>query len=457
MVTMEVMTPYQTATSLLAADIDQELDWLAAMINARFVAYFEPENAEVPSAALTPPDLAASGSAYAALVRDHDLDDAARAAIALALAPHLRPQALDVFFTRNRTYDRRFTEFGGDYNTSAAGFIPTWETLAFLLAGAATAARLRVMRLTLPEHPLLERNILLHQPTKGDPPLAARLQLTDTALHALTVGTAHRPNFGAAFPAQRLTTAQTWEDLVLHPATRQQITEIEWWLRHGGALRDQLGMASRLRPGHRGLFYGPPGTGKTLTACLLGQATGRDVYRVDLSLTVSKYIGETEKNLARVFSTAEQYDWILFFDEADALFGSRGTVRTAQDRYANQEIAYLLQRVETFDGLVILASNRRDELDEAFTRRFESMVYFPPPRAAERLQLWEGSLPPGAALAPDVDLAELAEAHEFTGGEIVNAVRHAALRALAHGEGVIGAEDIVRGIQREYEKSGKRS
>ena len=140
------------------------------------------------------------------------------------------------------------------------------------------------------------------------------------------------------------------------------------------------GMAPKLRPGYRSLFYGPPGTGKTMTACLLGKSTGRDVYKVDLSLVVSKYIGETEKNLARVFDQAQHKGWILFFDEADALFGKRSETRDAHDRYANQEVSFLLQRIETFDGIAILASNQRENLDDAFTRRFESIIYFPMPR-----------------------------------------------------------------------------
>ena len=125
-----------------------------------------------------------------------------------------------------------------------------------------------------------------------------------------------------------------------------------------------------------------------MTACLLGKSTGREVYNVDLSLIVSKYIGETEKNLSRVFDQAQHRGWILFFDEADALFGKRSETKDAHDRYANQEVSFLLQRIETFDGIAILASNQRENLDEAFTRRFESIIFFPMPRPEERLRLW---------------------------------------------------------------------
>lgn len=137
------------------------------------------------------------------------------------------------------------------------------------------------------------------------------------------------------------------------------------------------------------MFSGPPGTGKTLTAALLGKSTGRDVYRVDLSMVVSKYIGETEKNLSRVFDAASYKEWILFFDEGDALFGKRTEASSSNDRHANQLTGYLLQKIEDFPGTVIVATNLKSNMDEAFTRRFQNMVHFTIPGPEERLQLWK--------------------------------------------------------------------
>src|SRR6201991_4144918 len=158
-------------------------------------------------------------------------------------------------------------------------------------------------------------------------------------------------------------------------------------------------MGDRLKKGYRALFYGPPGTGKTLTAALLGNEMNKDVYRVDLSMVVSKYIGETEKNLELLFARAEDKGWILFFDEADALFGKRTSVRDAHDKYANQEVSYLLQRIEDFNGLIILATNMKNNIDEAFVRRFNAILRFPFPEAAERKLIWEKSFPTGATFA----------------------------------------------------------
>jgi len=173
---------------------------------------------------------------------------------------------------------------------------------------------------------------------------------------------------------RRLTPSGRREDRVLDPGTRKQLAKVRRWLDRRPA------SATRRRV----LFHGPPGTGKTLAAGLLGQVSGRQVYRVDLSAVVSKYIGETEKNLDRIFEAAEQRDWILFFDEADALFGKRSEVKDSHDRYANLEVGYLLQRLESFDGLVVVAANRCDDLDPAALRRFDAVVAFSMPAKAER-------------------------------------------------------------------------
>jgi len=301
-----------------------------------------------------------------------------------------------------------------------------------------------------------KHNILRLVPNGHDEPLMkAPLRLSEEYLSHFTMGYARRPNFGMNFPARYIETQLNWDDLVLHPGTRKQIEEISIWMRHGETLMKDWGMAPKLRPGCRSLFYGPPGTGKTMTACLLGKSMNRDVYKVDLSLVVSKYIGETEKNLAKVFDQAQHKGWILFFDEADALFGKRSETKDAHDRYANQEISFLLQRIETFDGIAILASNLREHLDDAFTRRFESMIYFPMPRSEERLQIWRQGFSPKAKLEQDVDLGTIAKEYALSGGSIMNVIRYASLLALERGSDVISLDDVILGIRREYAKEGK--
>jgi len=437
-----------------ALDLEEEMGWLAALLDVRFKLFFRQETAPATVREIAPPDLDRSGSPYGGFVRHYQLSFAERAVLALALAALVKPQLLDIFFLKNQQFDRKFTEFGGLRGGPDGDFVPTVETALFLLAED-LAGRFALLDLFGPEHFFSKHHILRLAQGSDEPALKAPLRLAEDYLALFTTGRPHQPAFGAHFPARLIETGLEWDDLVLNPGTRRQIEEIETWLRHGGTLMDEWGMANKLRPGFRSLFYGPPGTGKTMTACLLGKATGRPVYKIDLSLVVSKYIGETEKNLARVFDQAEHRGWILFFDEADALFGKRSETRDAHDRYANQETAFLLQRLETFDGIAILASNFRENLDEAFSRRFESVIYFPMPRPEERLKLWRRGFPVKALLGEGLDLEKIAREHEFSGSAIMNAIRSAALEALRHGSETISLDEVQQGIRGEYVKERK--
>ena len=460
-----------TADQRAAAQVlGQELDWLVQVIGWRFQRYFGTAKDPAGPAAQgmpPPPRLpkpTPGGSAWAALLQQQRATPAERLALVLAVAPHLRPQALDVFFTRNHTFDKPFAEFGAAAGTGAAAaadgaagvFQPSGQTLAFLLAGDDLAARLALLPLLAPGHWLAAQDLLRLAPTEpGTPLLRGALQLQPAALALLGAGADAAPALGAAFPARPVHTTLGWDDLVLHPGTAAQLDEIQSWLRHGQTLLHDWGMAAKLRPGLRALFHGPPGTGKTLTAALLGQASGRAVWQIDLSLVVSKYIGETEKNLSRVFDVAEQRGWLLFFDEADALFGKRSDTRDAHDRYANQEVAWLLQRIESFSGVAILASNQKDNLDPAFSRRFEAVVHFPLPRADERLRLWQQSLPAAVQLDAAISLPQIATRHALAGAEIVNCVRAACLLALDAGGSLITEAMLQRAIRRELAKDGR--
>ena len=439
-----------------AHDLEQELIWLAQLLDARFKSYFKTDTVIPDIFSLHPPDLSKSVSPYARCVYEYQLNFAERVALVLSLTPHIRPQLLDVFFYKNETFDRRFSEFGGLYNEPNGDFLPTGDTLLFLLAANDLEMRFTLQALFDHNHIFAKNHILsLMSSGRDESPLKTPLRLSEEYFSLFTTGQIHQPDFNTNFPAHLIETRLNWDDLVLHPGTRKQIEEIETWIRHGATLMNDWGMAPKLRPGFRSLFYGPPGTGKTMTACLLGKATGHAVYKIDLSLVVSKYIGETEKNLAKIFDQAEHRDWILFFDEADALFGKRSETRDAHDRYANQETAFLLQRVETFDGIAILASNLRDNLDEAFARRFESIIYFPLPRPEERLQLWRKGFSKKARLDESIDLEAISRDHGFSGSAIMNSIRYASLESLRRGSETITLDEVQQGIRREYAKERK--
>ena len=435
------------------AEYEAELQWFTRVLDLRFRKYF-PGDGEVEASAvedLLTPDFNDATSPYAHLLRAHPVGFAERIALVMCLAQHLKPQLFDVFFTKNARFDRRFTEFGGT-KENGVGFVPTGRTLLFILAGADLNKRLQALHLLKADHWLYTLRILdLDLPPQSTNREMGALRLTAGTQARLLMGQAYQPDFGIDFPARRLTTGLEWSDLILPKGTLKQLSEIKAWAKHGHTLLYDWNMQHMIRPGYRCLFYGPPGTGKTMTASLLGKTTGRPVYRIDLSLVVSKYIGETEKNLSRVFNQAEHQNWILFFDEADALFGKRTEVSDAHDRYANQEISFLLQRIESFHGIVILATNLKNNIDEAFARRFESMVYFPMPGKTERLHLWQQSLPEKATLAEDVNLEFLAKEFELSGGGIMNVVRYAALQALENG-GVLRQRLFLEGVRGEMGK-----
>ena len=285
--------------------------------------------------------------------------------------------------------------------------------------------------------------------------MSGKLILDAEVLELLTSGVIGKPRFTIDFPAEHVETEMEWDDLVLHPKTLQQIKEIEHWITHNQTLLLDWGMKKRIKPGYRALFYGPPGTGKTLTATLLGKYTGKDVYRIDLSRVVSKYIGETEKNLSSLFDKAENKNWILFFDEADALFGKRTDIRDAHDKYANQEVAYLLQRIESYNGLVILATNQRGNIDDAFIRRFQTIIHFPMPGAEEREAIWRKAFPPQIETAPDIDWHQIASRYELTGAGITNVVHFCAVEVLQSKVYTLSLAQLESAIFREYIKEGK--
>jgi hypothetical protein len=436
--------------------LDSEIAWFSRVLEARICRYFEQSEDCVDINAITPPDLSNDESEYARVVDEHAMGFDERIVFILALIPHIRPQALDTLFVRNKNLDRGYTEFGGWKGNNHGGFLPTCETAAFILAGNDLARRFEVIKLFEAEHAFANAGILRVERQTGDEPFfSGALILSSETLNRCTTGLRHKPDYSINFPAKLLNTKLDWCDLVLAPQVLEEIENIKTWINHADTIMQAWGLEKSLKPGYRSLFYGPPGTGKTLTASLIGAELGIDVYRIDLSMVVSKYIGETEKNLANVFDQAQSKNWILFFDEADALFGKRTQTSSSNDRHANQEISYLLQRVEDYPGVVILATNLKGNLDEAFARRFQSLVYFPIPDADQRHQLWKNTLNGKVRLAQGLDLRGLAEKYELSGGAITNVVRYGAINALQTNRKTICHEDLVIGVAKELRKEGK--
>lgn len=253
-----------------------------------------------------------------------------------------------------------------------------------------------------------------------------------------------------------VTDSQTWDDIVLPADTRDSIRELVARMRHRHRVLDEWGFRAKLSKGLglAALFHGPPGTGKTMVANLIAKELRQDLYQVDLSRMVSKWIGETEKNLARVFDAAEGANVMLLFDEADSLFSKRTEVKSSNDRHSNAEVNYLLQRIERFEGVCILTTNLETSIDQAFKRRLAFRVEFPMPDEHERVLLWQRMIPPNAQLADDVDHAKLARAYELAGGNIRNALLRAAFLAADRGT-PISMSILERAVQLEYRDAGK--
>ncbi|NML21668.1 ATP-binding protein [Pseudoflavitalea sp. G-6-1-2] len=417
----------------------------------------------------------------------------------IGLTPYLYPDLFDEAIKSELPSNiDDFPKIGGARGKNCRFFLPTGETAIFLIAADNYEKRSEVEDLFGAEYLFWEKKILwLEDMQHFEPPMHGRIIMSQDYVDFLTSGIHKSPQFSISFPAKKIASGSQpkpapvvtmqaaqgaqappspWEQLVISEDLKSQIDEIRTWLRYNEELLETYDSHHNFRKGFRTLFYGPPGTGKTFTAKLLGDELARDVYKIDLSLVVSKYIGETEKNLEMLFARAEDKGWILFFDEADALFGKRTNVRDAHDKYANQETSYLLQRIEDYNGLIILATNMKNNIDDAFIRRFNSILKFPLPDIDERKLIWTKLFPPNVRFVvsadtdkPEpVDIPEKVKGTELSGGNINNIVHYACLKALERKSSLaanaycpeppgltVYLEDVINGIRRELIKEGR--
>ena len=286
--------------------------------------------------------------------------------------------------------------------------------------------------------------------------LIALAEDRDLAARDLQAGARRQNAAGLERLARRIEPTAGWDDLVVPPDVGRQLEELAGRARQRDRVLGEwrIGGRSNRGRGITALFAGESGTGKTLAAEVIARALGLDLYVIDLSTVVDKYIGETEKNLDRIFSEADRVNGVLLFDEADAIFGKRSEVRDARDRYANLEVAYLLQRMERFDGLAVLTTNLRANLDDSFTRRLDVIIDFPSPDEDARQALWRMHLPEQLPQSDDLDLEFLAHRFALAGGNIRNICMTAAYFA-ADADGPVKMADLIRATGREYQKLGR--
>ena len=431
----------------------EDLEWLESYIESRMKVYFDPKGETVVFPTLSVRD--DQTTPYSRFISSHKLDFVERVVLLMSIVPLLKPQLFDCFYVQNVAIERLFSEFGGIEEKDHRGFIPTRETVNFVVNGGDIIGRTRLFRVFSDDHFFLREHVLSSRNQEGVSSFwAHRLVIHEDFLHHLISGEPVKPKFSTEFPAKELNTSLTLEDLVVSKLIKEELMHLFTWIKYRDEINYSEVLKRNFRAGYRALFYGPPGTGKSLTAAIVGKLTGLPVYRIDLSRVVSKYIGETEKNLSKLLDIAENKNWILFFDEAESLFSKRTEINDSKDKYANQSTAFLLQRLEVFDGLVILATNLRPNMDKAFVRRFQSIIHFNLPSLEQRIELWKKSLK-DIKIAPETDILFLAGKYEISGASINNAIQFAWLNSKRDGRDEIQSLDLEAGLLREISKEGK--
>lgn len=364
----------------------------------------------------------------------------------LALMPHLNPQALDLFFVRNANLDRPYTEFGGWHGISHNGFLPTGETAAFLLTIGNPDNRLQVMQLFSRAHWFYRLNILrLKGQGKDEPFLSGKLCVSEEFLAKVLENGTSGTDYNADIPCKRITTPSDWEDLVVPDEVLEELKNVSGWLRHDEEIRLCWNLEKYVQPGYRSLFYGLPGTGKTFAAALLGKQSGREVYRINLSVLTSGNTGKTIRNLDEIFELARYKNWILFFDGAERLCCNPENSSSGNRRINEEILTGLLGYIEDFPGLVIMAASLRDDPDQCFLRNFHSVLHFPMPDRNARIKLWRQMIPGEWLQENKEDLLQTAAEAEWSPGSMVNVIRQCAVRLFTSHQNRLTA-DILNAV-----------
>ncbi|HLP10619.1 MAG TPA: ATP-binding protein [Flavobacteriales bacterium] len=437
----------------LVATMLEEIKWFAKLVDQRIAEIEDPLVTPLVFSQYALPVLHDHDNPYAQLVKQFSLGGAERLLLVCSLIQYVSPELLTQKLRDDENHVRlKYAEFGGYIDRAFTHFVPSLQTVLFLLAGN-DKTNAAFYKLAIHKHgKLISEGVIRFNPMSmagnDDNEMQHIPQLAQEYLYYFQAGVKPRPDFGRAFPATWVTTGLDWEHLVLSEKSKKQVKEVMRWVEFGDEL---TGSSSMFNTSYPCLFYGPPGTGKSLTAKLIGKKYSKDVFRVDLSMVVSKYVGETEKNLAHLFDRAHGKNWILFFDEADSLFSKRTEVGNANDKWANLEVSYLLQRMEEHKGLTILATNLKDNLDGAMTRRFQSIIYFPFPSKTEREILWKSLLPSPFTYSSDINIEKLA-AFELTGANIANIIKDSCLCALDHKTKTLDALWLSDSIKKEFIK-----
>lgn len=438
------------------ADVEEvmsEIEWLRSSIQACLTESSKEHLSEIRLPKL-------EKSHYAKFIYQHKLTSADRVLLILALA---YSTSFQLFPELIQSPEDRFAQqaklkLSLYFNAHEGMHMPTVRTAAKILAGDNELALAEYLVYYELYSPLIrEKIVTLTPPTASHKNIPSMLISLDPAYEAhLSRGVEFRLDNVEDFHAKKLETNKKISDLILNDKTQVALMGLVDYLKVGEKTYKNASFAKRINKGFVTMFHGYPGTGKTYTATVIGNELDTPVYYVDTAGLISKYVGETSKNLKNIFDRLQGKNCILFFDEADAVFGKRTIVQDSKDRFGNQEISYLLQAIEKFDGVVILSSNFPDNIDMAFRRRIHLMVNFEPPEEEKRLKLWKHYFPEeGYQCEPANLLEKLAERYSLTGANIANLVKMACTEAVANGNNIVNEEIMDRHISSEYYKDGR--
>ncbi|WP_079242317.1 ATP-binding protein [Chryseobacterium indologenes] len=421
----EVINPLFQANPVNHNSLNEEMKWLQSLIEKRCKELFLEDEKEL-NIGYEIPETPESDdqSPYSITINAHQLTVLDRIILALGIASAHYPSILKTFVQIEENSNAFAIEAGGEYDRISRSFKPTFQTALFLLAGKDLSLWSQYGAQLVNGSVLLKNDIIYNRSSTEF--IHGKIELDTAYLNYFLSGQKPQLDHGSYFPGRLYKSDLTMQDIILEDNVRDQIKPIGHYI---SALENGFFKTNEhsFKPGFIALFYGAPGTGKTMLAGILANTYGIDMYHVDLSQVVSKYIGETEKNLEVLFNRLQGKNCMLFFDEADALFGKRSDVKDAHDRYANQEVSYLLQRIEKFDGLTILASNFENNMDDAFKRRIDVSVNVIRPTETTRKALWEHYLPKNITFESNDLLQYLTKEYNYTGANIRNIMKNAAM------------------------------
>lgn len=419
--------------------LNKEIEWLHSLITLRCKDLFLEGTILEETSKIPELPIADDKSPYGIIVNAYKLLEIDRVLLILGVASAHYPSLFKSFIQIEENSSALAIEAGGEYNKANRTFKPTFQTALFLLAGKNLSLWSHYNAQLIKGSVLLQNDIIYNRTSTEF--IHGKIELDTAYLNYFLSGKKPRLDHGAYFPGSLYESNLTLDDIILEPTVREQIKPIGHYIK---ALESGFFKSDNhnFKSGFIALFYGAPGTGKTMLAGILATTYGIDMYHVDLSQVVSKYIGETEKNLEILFNRLQGKNCMLFFDEADSLFGKRSDVKDAHDRYANQEVSYLLQRIEKFDGLTILASNFENNMDDAFKRRIDLSINVIRPTETTRESLWKQYLPKNIEFESEAFLKHLAKGYSYTGSNIRNIMKNVAI-ALHDSKQTIITHDLI--------------